>query len=233
MFPVSWPSCLKHQCLLFSTPELSVALQVLPQSYTGITQKCRKVSTLEEQYSVRSNHLPSGRGGSEPNALAARSTGEGSDVCSLGLRRACREPPRLGPSSLSTFLFLLPGVTQVPTSGPAFGKTQTKMGIFLSSCYVKTSIHRLPSVKYLPMILGSEIWTLTLYSSQNHVSFLCAESHRKTSGWEWAEGRERNKLSCTITPTTSKTKFFICFVIDWKILSKDSPICTLSLPTLL
>lgn len=59
-----------------------------------------------------------------------RSTGEGSDVCSLGLRRAAGGVPGWAPVHFPHSLFLLPGVTQVPTSGPAFGKTQTKMGIF-------------------------------------------------------------------------------------------------------
>ena len=132
MFPVSRLYCLKHQCLLFSTPELSVTLQVFPQPYTGRTLKCRKVSTLEEQFSVRSNHLPSGREESEHKCLGRATPQEKVLMCVP--QGFSEEPggggsPKLVPSSLST-LFLLPGVAQVLTSGPAFGKTQTKMGIF-------------------------------------------------------------------------------------------------------
>lgn len=123
--------------------------------------------------------------------------------------KASQKSPNWSPIHFPHSLFFLLGVTQVVTSGPVFGKTQTKNGHLLSSCYVK---HWFTDCSQwsTPQWSWAEIWQ----TQSNHVSFLCAESHRTTWGVRIGGGgqKETNSAAPPI-PTTTKQNFYL--FCDW------------------
>lgn len=124
--------------------------------------------------------------------------------------KASQKSPNWSPIHFPHSLFFLLGVTQALTSGPAFGKTQTKNGHLLCSCYVKhwfTDCSQWSTRQWS----WAEIWTLTLHSTADPVKPrvlpLCRVPQDNLRGENGRRGRERNKLSCSTNSHHNQTKF--------------------------